>query len=259
VPSLQYNPFVKDLLEKLCINPHIYIDRSQIERWVIEAEPLYDLFEKSILKRTFCAVHVGGDGVSPVSLTSVCSFPIVIAKCFSLRADFRLKRGCTESAWADILYIFHLARHFQNVSLTFSQTLGFIIEGVANARDQHVLESGRLSVSMLRKCLNDLQSLSITASFEDIIQCERLECLNDLLQMPRYGFDTSVFSDLKPLLSEGTLEEHKVVDDVVRSIPLDWNIILQTCNEVFDQMLMLPNNYSTRPFQNEIDARHFLS
>ena len=251
IPSVRYEPlertkpgdpnndFEDDIVSKLQSKPWTDEEYPKAEHWLRQSEAFFRLIETAIRKPNYYfsfAKSSPDNSVYPGSLLLPnIAFPREISRCLSIRTLYRLGQSQWEAAWNDVLLIFKLARHVQNHPLLIAQLVGMAIEGVANARALDILKHAELDKHHLQGMIDDLDNLREPLSTREIVFSERLYGLAELQWRSVYGPDDEDLSD-EFLVPDHLLKDHRKLQMLLRRLPVDWNVVLNKFNDMFDRI-----------------------
>jgi hypothetical protein len=164
-----------------------------------------------------------------------------IARHFQTRALYRIRQGNIDGAIDDKLLMHRFGRLIPQKGCIIQVLVGIAIEGMATAIPVGANPQRPLTAQQIRRIINGLDALPPRAPSNDALEWERYMVLSGIQ-------DTSISAAQKKELSE----EFKVLSTfLVR--PIDWNIVYQQVNEMYDAMQEPPPREKYRVLMEAVE------
>lgn len=155
------------------------------------------------------------------------------ARLLQARATLKLSQGAVDDAIEDVLDCFRLGHLIRQNPTLIGQLVGIAANGVAANTLNAVLEHGNLSAAQCDRILRELDRLprSLTI-YQTIAEGERVLFVDAVVSMAQ-GADEQMLAELGLDPQSPAL---KLIQSILRSGTVDWNVALETGNRWYDRI-----------------------
>lgn len=225
--------------EKGSQTPWSPAELPKLAAWLeFNKDPLQSILEATRRSSYYFPMIASADGGSE-SLIIAVLLPLLqetrsISRALTARAMLAVHQGRIEEAQADLLACHRLARLTAKGQTLVEGLVGVAIESVACRAGEIMLQSGRLSDAQLLKYQQALAKLApLWSAAQRINVAERFSTLDATTYIARQGVNgMRAISDIAG--GSNGAPSPSGFGEVFSN--LDWNIVLKTINDEFDQM-----------------------
>ena len=211
-----------EMLVARSVTPWTAKDLPMLVDWVEKNSPALDQYALAVRMPNF---EVPISRASDDELMIGTLMPYVqefrsIARGYLSRANYYLGQGEIRKAMDDVISCKRLGRHARNSHATVERLVGVAIESIADSIGITNVTGKQATKEDLRYFLNEMKALPPVSRLDNNLLFEKLASL-EILQRLATSDEKQPFKEVEELTK-------------LRSLGLDWNVVVQEFNQTFD-------------------------